>query len=74
MLNVQQGSFEYQLLKSFCLIRPENQTLVYRLRGERSEATRRFYGTWYNTFICTKEPDSLHPKINSITVKKYNIF
>jgi len=43
MLNVKQGSCEYQLLKSFGLIWPRNQTQVYRIRGERSNfwATRR---------------------------------
>jgi len=33
MLNVKQGSCEYQLLKSFGLTRPGNRTQVYRLRG-----------------------------------------
>jgi len=37
MLNVKQGSCEYQLLKYFGLTRPGNRTLVYRLRGERSK-------------------------------------
>jgi len=32
----QEGNCEYQLLKSFGLIRPGNRTLVYRLRGEHS--------------------------------------
>jgi len=43
MLNVKQGSCEYQLLKSFGLTRPGNLFLAYRLRGERSNhwATRR---------------------------------
>jgi len=36
MRNVKQGSCEYQLLKSIGLTRPENRTLVCRLRGERS--------------------------------------
>jgi len=36
MLNVKQGSCEYQLLKSFGLTRPGNRNLVYRLQGERS--------------------------------------
>jgi len=29
MLNVKQGSYEYQLLKSFGLTLPENRTQVY---------------------------------------------
>jgi len=37
MLNVKQGSCEYQLLKSIGLTRRRNRTLVYRLRGERSK-------------------------------------
>jgi len=36
MLNVKQGSCEYQLLKSLDLTRPENRILVYRLWGGRS--------------------------------------
>jgi len=32
MLNVKQGSCEYQLLKSFGLTQPGNQTHVYRVR------------------------------------------
>jgi len=37
MLNVKQGSCDYQLLKAFGLTRPGNQTQVYRLRGGRSK-------------------------------------
>jgi len=33
MLNVKQGSCEYQLLKSFGSTQLGNRTLVYRLRG-----------------------------------------
>jgi len=36
MLNVKQGSFEFQLLKSFGLTRPGNRMPAYRLRGGRS--------------------------------------
>jgi len=36
MLNVKQGSCEYQLLKTFGLTQPGNRTMVSRLRGERS--------------------------------------
>jgi len=32
----QAGNCEYQLLKSFDLIRPRNRTQVYQLRGEHS--------------------------------------
>jgi len=35
MLNVKQGSCEYQLLKSIDLTRPGNWSQVYRLRGGR---------------------------------------
>jgi len=31
MLNVKQGSCEYQLLKSFGMTRPGNQTQIYQL-------------------------------------------
>jgi len=41
MLNVKQGSYEYQLLKAFGPTRSGNRTLVYQLRG-RSLGTRRF--------------------------------
>jgi len=36
MLNVKQGSGEYQLLKYFGPTQPENRTQVNRIRGERS--------------------------------------
>jgi len=36
MLNVKQGSCEYQLIKSFGLTQPENRTMVYRLLNEDS--------------------------------------
>jgi len=36
MLNIKQGSYEYQFLKYFGLTGPGNRILVYRLRGERS--------------------------------------
>jgi len=35
MLNVKQGSCEYQLLKSFGLTRPGNRTQVYRLLTQK---------------------------------------
>jgi len=35
MLNVKQGSCEYQLLKSFGLTRPESRTQVYRLLTQK---------------------------------------
>jgi len=35
VLNVKQGSCEYQLLKSFGPTRPGNRIQVYRLRGRR---------------------------------------
>jgi len=36
MLNIKQGSFKHQHSKSFGLSQPGNKTLVYRLRGGRS--------------------------------------
>jgi len=44
MLNVKQGSCEYQLLKSFSLTRLGNRTLVYQLRGKRSLGHATVYG------------------------------
>jgi len=52
MLNVKQGSCEYQLLKSFGLTRPGNRVLVYRLRGERSNQWATHYAEWIRLVCC----------------------